>query len=552
MQSGDVIAERFEVERLSAAGGMGRVYRALDRLSGQTVALKVLYGAGVFESERFAREAQVLATLRHPGIVRYIAYGTTDAGEPYLVLEWLDGETLLDRLRRQGLALAESLALGARLAAALGEVHKRGVVHRDLKPSNVLLCGRSPEQATLIDFGIARLTSAGQQLTLPGGMTRVAGHNPETGGESISMQRGGASMDTWVLTEGPVDTFSMLPSKLSVDDLAARHRPVSSRTGENLFWLGRYTERTEQLVRLARATLMLIDADADADEATQAALSSLAVTTGLAPWGVPTLAQAPHLFERAVLDALADVRGGRSSSVAYNLSRLASASAALRERLSSEQWGLIRTMGDSFALALEAPPGQLPALPQVLPALDRLTVQLAAVTGMQTDRMTRDHGWRLLAVGRLIERLIGLAQRLEVFETTGALASPAGTDVLLELFDSTITFRARYQRREDLLAIIDLLVLDTNNPRAFGGVLRRLRTELSKLPGTREQIDALQALLPREGAGLALESLRGLDDAAVSARLLALARHLAASAMQLSDRIGERYFTLAHGHVQAV
>ncbi|MBL8362515.1 MAG: circularly permuted type 2 ATP-grasp protein [Rubrivivax sp.] len=403
-----------------------------------------------------------------------------------------------------------------------------------------------PRPAMVRVYAIA--DGMGRWHVLPGGMTRVAQRDDA----SVSMQRGGTSLDTWVLTEGPVDTFSMLPKKLAVDDIAERRRPVASRTGENLYWLGRYTERTEQLVRLARATLMLIDADADADEATLAALSSLAATTGLAPWGVPTLVQAPHLFERAVLDALADVRGGRSSSVAYNLSRLASASAALRERLSSEQWGLIRTMGESFALALEAPPGQLPALPQVLPALDRLTVQLAAVTGMQTDRMTRDHGWRLLAVGRLIERLIGLAQRLEVFETTGALASPAGTDVLLDLFDSTITFRARYQRREDLLAIIDLLVLDTNNPRAFGGVLRRLRTELSKLPGTREQIDALQALLPREGAGLALESLRGLDDAAVSARLLALARHLAASAMQLSDRIGERYFTLAHGLVQAV
>jgi uncharacterized alpha-E superfamily protein len=403
-----------------------------------------------------------------------------------------------------------------------------------------------PRPAMVRVYAIA--DGMGRWHVLPGGMTRVAQRDDA----SVSMQRGGTSLDTWVLTDGPVDTFSMLPKKLAVDDIAERRRPVASRTGENLYWLGRYTERTEQLVRLARATLMLIDADADADDATLSALSSLSVTTGLAPWGVPTLVQAPHLFERAVLDALADVAGGRAASVAYNLSRLASASAALRERLSSEQWGLIRTMGESFSLALEAPPGQLPALPQVLPALDRLTVQLAAVTGMQTDRMTRDHGWRLLAVGRLTERLIGLAQRLDVFLSTGALASAAGTDVLLELFDSTITFRARYQRREDLLAIIDLLVLDTNNPRAFGGVLRRLRTELRKLPGTGEQIESLLALLPPEGAGLALESLRGLDDAAVAARLLALARQLAASAMQLSDRIGERYFTLAHGLVQAV
>jgi tetratricopeptide (TPR) repeat protein len=176
MQSGDVIAERFEVERLSAAGGMGRVYRARDRVSGDTVALKVLYRAGVSETERFAREAQVLATLRHPGIVRYIAYGTTDAGEPYLVLSWLDGETLLDRLKRQGLTLAETLVLGARLGSALGVVHQRGVVHRDIKPSNIFLPGAAVDQGTLIDFGIARLAGVGEQLTIPGGMLGTPGY----------------------------------------------------------------------------------------------------------------------------------------------------------------------------------------------------------------------------------------------------------------------------------------------------------------------------------------------------------------------------------------
>ncbi len=388
----------------------------------------------------------------------------------------------------------------------------------------------------------------GRWHVLPGGMTRVAQRDDA----SVSMQRGGSSLDTWVLTEGPVDTFSMLPAPLQVDDIAERRRPVASRAGENLFWLGRYTERTEQLVRLARATLMLIDADAQADEASLRALSALAVTTGLAPPGVPSLVQAPHLFERAVLDALADGSGAQTSSVAVNLASLARASQALRERLSSEQWGLIRTMAESFALALDAPPGQLPSLPQVLPALDRLAIQLAAVTGMQTDRMTRDHGWRLLAVGRLVERLLGLTQRLQAFQHAGAIGSASGIDVLLELFDSTITFRARYQRREDLLALTDLLVLDTSNPRAFGGVLRRLRTELRKLPGHEGEIQPLLALLPREGAGLALESLRGLDDAAIAARLADVARHLSAAALQLSDRIGERYFTLAQGVEQTV
>jgi uncharacterized alpha-E superfamily protein len=337
----------------------------------------------------------------------------------------------------------------------------------------------------------------------------------------------------------------MLPQRLQVDDILQRRRPVSSRMGENMFWLGRYTERTEQQVRLVRATLLVNDGDDPAEPPLLQALSTLAVRCGLAPPGVPTLAQSAHRFERAVLAALADAE--RATSVAFNLGALERSSMALRERLSSEQWGLIRNMRETFVSALETPGGELPTLPQVLPALERVALQLAAVTGAQTDRMTRDHGWRLLTVGRLLERLMGLSTRLAAFLQARALASAAGIELLLELFDSVITFRARYQRHDDLLALSDLLVLDSANPRAFAGVLRRLRTELGKLPGPPESIPPLLALLPAQGAGLTLDALRGADDAAIAAELQALAARLQAAAGALADEVGERYFTFAHG-----
>jgi uncharacterized circularly permuted ATP-grasp superfamily protein/uncharacterized alpha-E superfamily protein len=390
---------------------------------------------------------------------------------------------------------------------------------------------------------------SGRWHVLPGGMTRVA----QRESASISMQRGGSSLDTWVLTEGPVDTFSMLREKLTVDDIGARQRPVASRAGEHLFWLGRYTERTEQLVRLARATLNAIDADSDASEPELRALSELAVRTGLAPWGVPTLTQAPHLFERAVLAALGDAAGASGAcSIAFNLRALEQASMPLRDRLSSEQRGLIGAMRESLARALEGPEDELPRRAQVLPALDRLALQLAAVTGAQTDRMTRDHGWRLLTVGRLLERLIGIAVRLQAFLDARALGSAAGVELLLELFDSVITFRARYQRHADLLALTDMLVLDDTNPRSFAGVLRRLRTEIGKLPGGVDTQAPLLALLPASGAGLALESLRRLADGSIAERLHALAATLAAGAASLADQVGERYFNVAHGLDQRV
>jgi len=405
----------------------------------------------------------------------------------------------------------------------------------------------TPRPAMVRVYAIA--DGGGQWHVLPGGMTRVA--RREDG--SVSMQRGGTSLDTWVLTDGPVDSFSMLPQRLQVDDIAQRRRPVSSRTGENLFWLGRYTERTEQLVRLARAMLMLIDADSDAPPAVMQALSALAVKSGLAPAGVPTLVRSATLFERAVLGGLGNERSSEgTASIAYNLAALERASMALRERLSSEHWGLMRSMRESFSKALETGPDELPTLLQVLPALDRLALQLAAVTGAQTDRMTRDHGWRLLTVGRLLERLIGLATRLRAFLDAQALGSVVGIDLLLELFDSVITFRARYQRHEDLLALTDLLVLDSANPRAFAGVLRRLRTEIGKLPGQPDTLQPLLDMLPAEGAGLTLESLRGADEAAIAQALRSLSTTLAGRAAAVADRVGERFFTLAHGADQRV
>jgi uncharacterized alpha-E superfamily protein len=361
---------------------------------------------------------------------------------------------------------------------------------------------------------------------------------------SVSMQQGGTSLDTWVLTHGAVDTFSMLPKRLTVDDLASRRHPVASRTGENLFWLGRYTERTEQAVRLARATLDLIDGDDDVPPKLLAALSQLVSAAGLVPAGTPGAERSPAVFGRSLLAALRDRETG---TLAFDLDAMARAAGAVRDRLSPEQWGLVRRMGEDFHAHVAALGRDVPATAQVLPALLRLSTQLAAITGVQTDRMTRDHGWRLLSVGRLIERLAGMALSMATLlpsiDPRGG--SQAATELLLDLFDSGITFRARYQRQEDLLALADLLVFDDANPRAFAGTLRRLRTEIGKLPGPPAWRETLRALLPASGAGLGLEDVRGLADSALRDRMDEVAQALHGAALALSDAIGQRYFVHA-------
>src|SRR2546428_506084 len=114
---------------------MGAVYRALDRTSGELVALKIVRGEQPAQVERFAREAATLADLRHPAIVRYIAHGATgDGDEHYLAMEWLDGESVSERLRSSGLNIPDTVILGAKVARGLHAAHQQGVIHRDIKP----------------------------------------------------------------------------------------------------------------------------------------------------------------------------------------------------------------------------------------------------------------------------------------------------------------------------------------------------------------------------------------------------------------------------------
>src|SRR5258706_15924570 len=108
MKPGEVVENRFELERVAGSGGMGTVYRAVDVTTGEPVALKILRSTSLDAAQRFAREVRILSGLRHPGIVRYIADGRTPEGEMWLAMEWLDGETLNVRIVRGGLTAGES------------------------------------------------------------------------------------------------------------------------------------------------------------------------------------------------------------------------------------------------------------------------------------------------------------------------------------------------------------------------------------------------------------------------------------------------------------
>ncbi len=314
---------------------------------------------------------------------------------------------------------------------------------------------------------------------LPGGLARLAG----SAGDTASMQSGGSSADVWALTNGAIDGTSLLQPPLTPAALTQRKRLVTSRAAENLYWLGRYSERTENAIRLARLTLECLNGEEQSSPPLLEWLSKMAVANTLVLPGVPSAMQARRVFERSLIASLGSSDG--ATSVGYYLRALRMTGSVVRERLSQEHWRvMVRAEEELFARCREHNrAGDYSAL-KALQVLKNTSDHMAAVTGAQTDRMTRDDGWRLLSVGRHIERLGFLAASLLSGFQTGSVHTAGGFEAMLALFDGTITFHAQYQQSRDLAALLDLLVLDRDNPRSLAWVAHTLRGRLAKLAGS--------------------------------------------------------------------
>lgn len=155
------IANRYEVERLLGVGGMGKVYLAIDPVLQRDVAVKVLAGTSYSDEHirRFHQEARAASKLSHQGIVRALDFGVTDSREPYLVMEYVAGQSLQELLKICGtLDLADFGAVFSQIIISMVHAHSEGVVHRDLKPSNIIICDDLDERRVyLVDFGIAKI-----------------------------------------------------------------------------------------------------------------------------------------------------------------------------------------------------------------------------------------------------------------------------------------------------------------------------------------------------------------------------------------------------------
>lgn len=386
--------------------------------------------------------------------------------------------------------------------------------------------------------------SLNQWSILPGGLARLASQ----GLQIISMQRGGSSADVWVQTKD----FASTPQTLNAlplsheSQLGHKKRIVTSRAAENLFWLGRYSERSENILRFVHLSLEGLNNESQHSSTWRQWVQIMSQRQGLVANDAINCLMKPKRFARELVASLDQAKN--ATSLGFNLRSLQLAAAAIRERLSLDHWHLIESTQSQFSHA-----AQNWGIEQNYPLTDvfrhlRLTNEhLTAITGAQSDRMIRDDGWRLLSIGRHLERLGFLSSALESAITSAGLDKVEEDDncflSLLHLFDSTIPFQSQFQQSRSLTALFDLLMLDKDNPRSLAWVAQTLQGRLSKLAGcSPHELDelALRVIEPHSIESLNFESpYINLSLSTIATRL----KQIWSQTFNLTDLISEKYFT---------
>jgi uncharacterized alpha-E superfamily protein len=311
------------------------------------------------------------------------------------------------------------------------------------------------------------LSAYGDSYTvMNGGLSRITQSNDML---VVSLQKGGRSKDTWILSDSPVSPVTLLPASTQPIAISRGGGDLPSRLAEDLYWLGRYSERTDAQARLARGTIarMIDDTGFDSAHAVQV-LASACRTKPIRSTGTE--------LEREFIEAMLGKANGDGlrGSVA-NLHRLAR---VLRDTISTDAW---RILQQSYRAVFTFKPSATEPASGVLELLDNLVITLAAFAGLASDSMTRGQAWRFLDIGRRVERAAFVSQFLQ-----DTLVEPDSDPVLLEavleIGDSSLTYRRRYLTHVETHAVADLLLADETNPRSVAFQLARIDQHLAALP----------------------------------------------------------------------
>ena len=379
---------------------------------------------------------------------------------------------------------------------------------------------------------------------LPGGLTRVSTQDSSL---VVSMHRGGGSKDTWVLGDSKDAVSARRQSSLHVP-IAQSNEDLPSRVADNLFWLGRYAERVEARVRFVRTLWPALSSEEDFGRAVslETAIRMLAGMAYLSRGtAAASLGEQRWSVQRILTDVVYDPT--HTSSLRWNLKELRRVAWHLKERLSADTWRVLQQLESQFSAFVPANADQRYA--GGLDLLDSVVVTLSAFSGLLMENTTRGHGWRFQEIGRRMERGLQTAELLRSSLLNAAADLEPCLQVLLQIADSSITYRRRYPTvvRADL--VLGLLIVDESNPRSLGFQLASLLHQINRLQekesddseNSNERQLALQALTSVRSASMELISRRNANgDFAALEELVA---GLKTTLWELSDSLTGRYFS---------
>lgn len=387
-------------------------------------------------------------------------------------------------------------------------------------------------------------TASGYEV-MPGGLARVSDGSDPRG---AWLAEGDISKDTWVLADEPVEHFSLLALRQEQRQLRRGQRGLTSRAADNLFWLGRYTERAEVAVRLLRSLVIRLHGETGSTRplVSPERIVSLLVAQKHMPTrrGKRAVQQGRDSVERELWSILFNPEAQDGLvSVLGNVRRTAEVA---RERLSFDAF---RILSD-----LTGVPGSISFGPKrdteaALRVLNRLIQYLAAFSGMVMENMTRGYGWRFLDMGRRTERVCALVDLVGELTVHGDPESDGGLDLLLELADSGMTYRSRYHSTPELPGVLDLLLSDETNPRSVLFQILSISDHLDVLPRPDEEgaMPVDRRITIRLAADLRLADPFQLAVAAkrsgIRARLNRLLRQVDLGVGDLSNHISQSFFS---------
>jgi uncharacterized circularly permuted ATP-grasp superfamily protein/uncharacterized alpha-E superfamily protein len=351
---------------------------------------------------------------------------------------------------------------------------------------------------------------------MPGGFVRIGDPDDVY---AISLQRGALTADAWIPSHAPLAETSLLPSPDRIQ-IQRASGTLPSRAADNLFWLGRYMERTEATLRLVRALLARIS-ESDGSEQDIEPITSLLLSWDAVPDDLPTMR--PVAIARAALQ-----RADEPGSVPALASAARSAGSVIRDRLSPDTWRALTRLVATCDAPLSGSADFEAAMAERVEAALRV---IASFSGLAQENMTRLGGWRFLELGRRIERAIVTCRFARQFGSR----LDRGLDTLLELCDSRITYRQRYVMVAARAPVIDLTVLDPSNPRSVAFQFEEIESHLAAMPHMRPDG---RPSLPRQISMATVAKLRTIEAARVDDRLILSVEN---ALMHLSEAISSTF-----------